>query len=199
MRTRLARLRGRIREDVVFLKGLARRPASVGAIAATGRELARALAAHAPLASDLPILELGPGTGSITAALIERGVAPGRIVAVEYNPEFHAHLRQRFPAVVAIHGDAFDLRRTLGAHASARFAAVISGLPLLNFPRASRLALLRDALARVAEGGPFAQFSYGLSAPVAAPAGEFALDTSGWILRNLPPARVFVYRRNRAG
>ena len=100
-------------------------------------------------------------------------------------------MRARFAGVTVIQGDAFRLAVALGG---ARFAAFVSSLPLLNFPLAKRGALIEDALSRLAPGAPFIQFSYGFAPPVAPPDGAYVkLAVRVW--RNLPPARVWVYRR----
>jgi phosphatidylethanolamine/phosphatidyl-N-methylethanolamine N-methyltransferase len=103
-------------------------------------------------------------------------------------------LKARFPLVRVIQGDAFDLVRTLEAHEFAPFAAIVSGLPLLNFPHAARKSLMDGALARLAPGAPFIQFSYGLHSPVAPPAG-YSVLRAAFVLANVPPARVWVYRK----
>ncbi|MGH6869907.1 MAG: class I SAM-dependent methyltransferase [Rhizomicrobium sp.] len=179
-----------------FLKGLLARPKNVGAIAPSSPALARAIAREVDPKVDGPVLELGPGTGVVTEALIERGIAPGRITAVEYDPEFAKLVAGRFPGVHVVRGDAFDLARTLGAQGGngEPFAAIVSGLPLLNHPVERRHALIEGALARLKPGAPYVQFSYGTKPPIAAPAGT-SVKRAALILMNLPPARVWVYRK----
>jgi phosphatidylethanolamine/phosphatidyl-N-methylethanolamine N-methyltransferase len=96
--------------------------------------------------------------------------------------------------VTVVQGDAFDLARTLGARFDQPFAAIVSGLPLLNFPIAMRRQLVDGALERLAPGAPLIQFSYGTHAPVVPPPG-YAVSRAAVIWANLPPARVWVYRR----
>src|SRR5215475_14407550 len=119
-------------EHLNFIRGLLARPKNVGAIAPSGPALTRAIANQIDPAIEGPILELGPGTGVVTAALIERGIAPERITAIEYDPEFARLVKQRLPKVNVVRGNAFDLARTLGDEKgdAEPFAGVISGLPL---------------------------------------------------------------------
>ncbi|MEI9885467.1 MAG: methyltransferase domain-containing protein [Rhizomicrobium sp.] len=177
-----------------FIGRLISQPRTVGAVAPSSQGLARAMAAQIDPGAEGPVLELGPGTGVVTAALIARGVAPGRITAIEYNKDFAALVAARYPGVRVINGDAFALGKTLGAQAGDTFSAVLSSMPLINFPVAMRVALLEDALARMAKGAPFVQFSYRLHCPVAPPAGV-SVVRAAFVLFNLPPARVWVYRR----
>lgn len=167
---------------------------TTGAIAPSGRALARRMVAHVDPLSTEPVLELGPGTGVVTKALIERGVAPERIIAVEFNPEFCALLSQRCPGIRIVQGDAYDLERTLAGVHSGPFAAAVSSLPLLLRPPEDRIALIRDVLRRLVHGGALAQFSYSPKPPVPPSPADFRLDGSGLIMMNMPPARVWTYR-----
>lgn len=167
---------------------------TTGAIAPSGKALARRMAAQVDPRARGPVLELGPGTGVVTAALIERGVAPADLIAVEYNPDFCRQLRGRFPGVRVIEGDAYDLERTLAGTVSGPLRAVVSSLPLLLRPPEDRRALILDALRRLAPGGVYVQFSYSPKPPVPPSAAEYRLAGSPFVLMNLPPARVWAYR-----
>jgi len=180
-----------ITEEARFLLRLMARPRGIGAIAPSSPRLARALAMQIPQ-SNGPVLELGPGTGVVTAAILARGIAPEHLTAIEYDSEFAEHIRRRFPRIHVIRGDAFDLQTVLGD--TRPFAAILSGLPLLNFPPESRAELLAQIFARLAPGAPFIQFSYGLKPPVPAPSGV-SVTRAARVLLNLPPARVWVYRK----
>lgn len=168
---------------------------TTGAIAPSGRALARRMVAHVDPAGDEPVLELGPGTGVVTRALLARGVAPERIIAVEYNPEFCAIMAERHPKVRVVRGDAYSLGETLAGVHDGRFAAAVSSLPLLLRPPPERRRLVLDVLARLAPGGALAQFSYSPKPPVPPSPADYRLDGSGWIVMNMPPARVWTYRQ----
>lgn len=174
-----------------FLLRLVRAPRGVGAVAPSSPALARAMASEI---ADIegPILELGPGTGVVTEAILARGVAPARLTAIEYDAAFAQLVAQRCPGVNVVCGDAFFLTRTLGVSAP-RFKAVVSSLPLLNFNPAQRTALLEEAFLLLKPGAPFIQFSYGVAPPIAPPRGA-SVTRAARILFNLPPARVWVYR-----
>lgn len=178
-----------------FLMSLTSTPRLTGAVAPSGRALARAMAeAAGPPAAGL-VVELGPGTGPVTRALIERGVDPRRLVTVEFNPQFCRLLEGRFPGVRVVEGDAYDLPRTLTGLAGARISAVVSSLPLLTRPPGEREKLLGDAFALMGPEGLFVQFTYGLVSPVprAALAGRYSARRGRPVWANLPPARVWTY------
>lgn len=182
-------------DNLRFLRALITRPKNVGAVAPSSRMLARAIADEADPARPGPVLELGPGTGVITQALLERGIVPERLTAIEYDPDFAQRIAARFPGVQVIRGDAFDLPRTLGPRQSERFSAIVSGIPLLNFPVARRRAYVDALMQRLLPGAPLIQFSYGMHAPSPAPHGH-SVSCTAMIWANLPPARVWVYRKD---
>lgn len=182
-----------ITDEAKFLWRLFKRPQGVGAIAPSSPRLARAMAMQIPQSTAGPVLELGPGTGVVTDAILARGVAAERVTAIEYDAEFAELVRRRFPHIRVVRGDAFDLARTLGD--TEPFAAILSGLPLLNFPPDARARLLEQIFARLSPGAPFIQFSYGLKPPVPAPQGA-SVVRAAFIPFNLPPARVWVYRKS---
>ena len=128
----------------------------------------------------------------VTEALVQRGIAPQRITAVEFDPDFADCVRERCPGVSVIEGDAFNLTKTLGQANGAGYAAVVSGIPLLNWPMEARRGLIEDAFRRLQPGAPFIQFSYGFMPPVPANEG-FSVTRAAVIWANLPPARVWVY------
>lgn len=181
-------------DNLRFLRALIARPKNIGAVAPSSRVLARAIARQIDPERPGPVLELGPGTGVITAALLERGIAPGRLTVIEYDPDFAAAIAARFHGIHVVQGDAFDLKRTLGARLTEPFAAIVSGIPLLNFPVPHRLAYMEMLASQLAPGAPLIQFSYGMHAPVAPPTGH-SVHCAALVWANLPPARVWVYRK----
>lgn len=178
-------------DNLRFLKALFTRPKSIGAVLPSSPALGAAMARQ--IAAAGPVLELGPGTGAITAEILAHGTPPDNLTCVEYDGDFARHLRARFAGIHVVHGDAFDLEKTLHAP-HLMFAAVLSGLPLLNFPVAMRRRLVDGALMRLLPGGVFVQFSYGPHAPVPPPPG-FGVFRAAMVWTNVPPARVWVYRR----
>jgi phosphatidylethanolamine/phosphatidyl-N-methylethanolamine N-methyltransferase len=179
-----------------FLRTLVASPRLTGAVAPSGRALARAMAAATGSPSKGLVVELGPGTGPVTQALIETRIALERLVLVEYDPSFCRMLERRFEGVRVIEGDAYDLPRTLAPFAGQPIAAVVSSLPLLNQPQPRRTKLIADAFALMGPAGVFVQFTYGLQSPIPREfcATRYTAHRSRPILLNLPPAFVWTYR-----
>jgi phosphatidylethanolamine/phosphatidyl-N-methylethanolamine N-methyltransferase len=184
-----------------FLRSLVAAPRLTGAVAPSGRALAGAMAAAIGSPPRGLVVELGPGTGPVTRSLIEAGLAPERLVLVEYDAAFCRLLEQRFAPAAIVEGDAYDLRHTLAPFAGQSIAAVVSSLPLLNQPPRRRTKLIADAFDLMGPSGAFVQFTYGLQSPIPR---EFCVNRysalrSRPILLNLPPAFVWTYRLDAKG
>ena len=185
----------RLDDEVRFLRSWIEKPLHVGAVMPSGRVLARTMAQYVDVDSKGPVIELGPGTGAITNALIAHGIDQKRLVLVEYNPGFCALLRDRYPQATVVQGDAYALRDSLWNVLSTPASAVVSGLPLVTRPMLARLKLIRDAFAAMAPGSPFVQFTYSVAPPIPRSLPGVSTEASERIWMNLPPARVWVYRK----
>src|SRR4051812_38257386 len=143
------------------------------------------------------VVELGPGTGPVTKALLTRGIRRDQLLLVEYDPYFCKLLGERFAPVRIVRGDAYALAATLTGKLTQPVAAVVSSLPLLNEPPERRLRLLDDAFSLMGPEGVFVQFTYGLGSPIPREAcgGAYVGRRGAPILRNLPPASVWTFRR----
>jgi phosphatidylethanolamine/phosphatidyl-N-methylethanolamine N-methyltransferase len=186
----------RLDDEVRFIRSWIERPLSIGAVTPSGKLLARTMARYVDPDSNGPVVELGPGTGPVTEALVEAGVAPSRLVLVEFNPSFCRILRSRYPDATLVQGDAYSMRRLLETLLLQPAAAVVSGLPLVTKPIKMRLRLIRDAFDLMLPGAPFVQFTYSVASPLPRRLGGFSVEASERIWMNLPPARVWVYRRS---
>ena len=175
-----------------------RNPRAVAAVAPSSRELARRMVDELP-PDTRRVVELGPGTGVMTEALLAHGLPPGGVMAVELDPALHDRLQARFPELRVVHGDARRLGELAqGFAAPGTLDAVVSSLGLLSMDEADRGAILAAAFSLLRGDGRFIQFTYGMKSPVSS-AQLRRLGLRGrrgaFILRNLPPATVYVYTR----
>jgi phosphatidylethanolamine/phosphatidyl-N-methylethanolamine N-methyltransferase len=185
----------RLDDEVRFIRSWIERPLSTGAVTPSGKILARTMARYVNPNSIGPVVELGPGTGPVTEALVEAGVDPARLVLVESNPAFCRILRARYPDATLVQGDAYGMRRLLQTLLLQPAAAMVSGLPLITKPVKMRLRLIRDAFDLMVPGAPFVQFTYAVASPLPKRFGGFSIEASDRIWMNIPPARVWVYRK----
>jgi phosphatidylethanolamine/phosphatidyl-N-methylethanolamine N-methyltransferase len=182
-------------EEIRFFKGWRSNMKAVGSIVPTSGITARRMASVVNPHSGLPVLELGPGTGVITKAILQKGVQPENLVSVEFSTDFYQHLVKTYPDVDFINGDAFDLDKTLGARRDQQFDSVVSAVPLLNFPMHMRVSLIDDLLSRIPVGRPVIQISYGPLSPVVAMPDRYQISHYDFVVRNIPPAQLWVYRK----
>jgi phosphatidylethanolamine/phosphatidyl-N-methylethanolamine N-methyltransferase len=191
---RVAKKPLRLDDELQFIRSWIDKPLRTGAVMPSSKALARAMARAVDPQAPGPVIELGPGTGPVTAALVERGIDPSRLVLVEFNPDFCRLLRTRYPTATVIQGDAYRLRRLLETTLKEPAAAIVSGLPLLTKPLRTRLRLLADAVAVMKPGAPLVQFTYGVVPPIPKTLAGVSAEPSNLVWMNIPPARIWVYR-----
>jgi phosphatidylethanolamine/phosphatidyl-N-methylethanolamine N-methyltransferase len=186
-----------LNDTTLFLQEWFANPQRTGAVAPSSPKLAAAMARWLPADPESYVLELGPGTGAVTQALLERGLREERLVAIDNNPRLTRLLRDRFPAAHVITGDAWHLDDLLYDRPEPieSVGAVISSLPLLNFPPAQANALAQKIHAVLSPGGKWVQYSYHLGIRRHKSAAHFRHLASKIVWLNLPPARVNVYQK----
>jgi phosphatidylethanolamine/phosphatidyl-N-methylethanolamine N-methyltransferase len=191
---RVAKKPLRLDDDMRFIRSWLEKPLATGAVMPSSRLLARTMARYVDPNTKGPIIELGPGTGPVTEALVDRGIDPSRLILVEFNPVFCRLLRSRYPEATVVQGDAYRLNGLLETLVREPAAAMVSGLPLITKPLRTRLRLISDALGLLAPGAPFVQFTYAMVPPIPKGLSGIKAEASELIWMNLPPARVWVYR-----
>ena len=180
-----------------------RAPMTIGAVAASGRPLARAATAPVPAGADVVVVELGPGTGAMTGPVTERLAGHGRQLAIEVNARLASRLSARHPAVEVVHADAAGLGAVLADRGIGHADVVVSGLPWAAFGAQQQDHLLDAVTGSLSPDGAFTTFAYVHSrwTPAArrfrrcleARFDEVLVGRTVW--RNLPPALVYYARR----
>jgi len=184
-------------DSTVFLREWIVNPQRTGAVAPSSPQLGAAMARWLPRNPESFVLELGPGTGAVTAALFKSGLREDRLVAIEKNPTLAKLLHKRFRRAHIITGDAWDLDSLLAElpRPIAAVGAVISSLPLLNFPKAQADALAHKIRGILEPRGRWVQYSYHIVKDRSRGADDFRLVASKIVWLNLPPARVSVFQK----
>lgn len=178
----------------LFLGQMIRKPLQVSAVAPSSSVLAREMAKGLGPETG-PVAEFGPGTGKITKAILDRGVAPENLTLFEMNPTFCARLKREYPDLRVENLPAQDLPLA----GLPPLGAVISGLPLLSMSEATQRAIVGAAIKALRPGGIFVQFTYGPRPPMLERVRqELGLQvTRGHrVFFNLPPATVHTYRQH---
>jgi phosphatidylethanolamine/phosphatidyl-N-methylethanolamine N-methyltransferase len=184
-------------DTTVFLQEWFANPQRTGSLAPSSPQLAAAMAHWLPADPESYVLELGPGTGAVTEALIKRGLREDRLVAIERNPKMARLLREKFPRAQIIIGDAWHLDHLLRSRREPveSVGAVISSLPLLNFHHEEAEALTQKIRTVLEPDGNWVQYSYHLGKNQIRGAASFQLRASKIVWLNFPPARVSVFRK----
>lgn len=184
-------------DTALFMQEWLANPQGVGAVAPSSRNLAEAMAKWVPSDPESYVLELGPGTGVVTEALLRRGLRQERLVAIEQNSNMTRVLREKFPRAQIITGDAWKLDDLLRRRREPieKVGAVISSLPLLNFPPADAERLAEKIRVVLEPSGKWVQFTYRIHRLRPRGAASFRMRATKIVWFNLPPARVSVFQK----
>ena len=184
--------------DGIFFARWLRNPLKTGSIVPSGAALGRLMARQIDLGRPGKVVEIGAGTGAITLALLDSGLAAERLIVVERDGVLHGLLERRFPQLLVLRADAADLRPPLAERGIARVAAVVSSLPFLAMGERQQKAVLAEAKALLEDDGAFIQYTYGPKSPVR----RELLEAWGWRATrvgtawlNVPPAVVWRFSK----
>ena len=185
-----------------FFKEYIRNRKTIGAVVPSSPALARRITEAADVSNAGRVLELGPGTGALTAAIADSLPRRSEYLGIELNGDFAARLRLRFPDLQFANAAAQDFDFDAMMAPDERFDVIISGLPWASFPCALQRAILDRVLPRLAPGGRFATFAYWGFHKL--PAGRkfrsllherlHGAETTRVVWSNVPPAFVYVAR-----
>ncbi len=184
-------------ETLSFIRNMIVDPRRVGAIAPSGRALAELITSEVE-PRHAPVLEIGPGTGVFTRALLARGLQQSDLILVEFGAEFAAALRRAFPGATVLHADASRMRRRAPFDALPRCGAAVSGLPILSMGSRRQMRIMEGAFALMRPGAAFYQFTYGPVCPIPRAILQrlgLKAERIAGTLMNLPPASVYRIRK----
>ena len=182
-------------ENAFLLGRMLDQPSRVGSIAPSSKRLASLMTQEALSAikqSEGIVVEIGPGTGSVTRVLLEHGIAAQRLVCVEIDPALHQYMTDNFPEVRTILGDAAALD-TLLSEQFGEIAAIVSGIPLKNLPLGKAVAMVQLCCSALKPSGKFVQFTYSVRPPAVPPG--LHRQFVGFTFLNLPPAFVWSFTK----
>ncbi len=180
-------------ETALFLRRWLVHPFRVGTLLPSSPGLARLVARHAVVERNQLTVEVGAGTGAVTQALLDVGLPQERLIVVEIDGALCAWLRERFPRVAVISGDAAQLRRRLPASWVGRVATVVSGLPILTLPLAEQRAIVEEWFGVMHAHGRLLQYTYYPLSPLPLRSLGLAGRRVGWAKGNVPPASVWQF------
>jgi len=179
----------------VFFREIVSQPKVVGAIFPSSKRLAKGIAKQVPIpeGNEL-ILELGPGTGAITEALLQRGIPIQQLIAIERSSAMTKHMRKRFPGLAIIQGDASHLDTLLKEQAQ-HVKVIVSSLPLRSLPKRSVKQISQQIEKLLMPQGIFIQFTYSIRKNYVHFSPQLKHIACKWVFTNLPPARIDVFKQ----
>lgn len=182
---------------MLFAREAWRNPRIMGTGWASSSRLAQTIASFVPITESGLIVELGGGTGVVTKALLQRGVAPERLVCIEQSASLADYLHRNFPKVRVIKGDARHLCDLLGNDNDCqRISNIVSGLPFRSLPPAVGHDIIKQIDQALPKEGVLVQFTYDLGARRVIPLPHhFQHVYYKLVWSNIPPARVDIYQR----
>jgi phosphatidylethanolamine/phosphatidyl-N-methylethanolamine N-methyltransferase len=186
------------RERRHFIAAWLRSPLKMGACLPSSRSLARAMARQVDIMRDGTIVELGAGTGVVTQALVEAGIAKNKLLVIEREKKLYELLGSAFPDLQLLCADAMELGEVLEKSGVRQVNAIVSSLPFLMMPTHVRHKIEEQMANSIGDEGIIIQFTYGHKSPIS----SSELKRYGLIgkrvklvLANVPPAHVWVYKR----
>lgn len=185
------------KETLLFLKRWMKNPLRVGAVVPSSNTLMRLVSDHVQVLDDHAVVEFGGGTGRLTRHLLTH-VPKDRLFVIELDPELCAYLKETFPDVNVIQGDARDIKSILPEKYRSKVSTVISGMPLSTMPFGLQQQIINASLSVLAKDGDILQYTYHRTSPI--PAEQLGLSKKriAKTFRNVPPATVWRFQKRAA-
>jgi phospholipid N-methyltransferase len=180
------------RETLNFLKAFIINPRATGSILPSSKRLAKLMVSFDEIDKKRLTIELGPGTGVVTQALLDAGVPAKQLVAIEYSPHMVEALTRKFPEIKIINGNAAQLSDLL-KNEMRQVGTVISGLPLRSLPKEMRESILDEIYKILTHGGHYIQFTYDFRKKRGFYPEIYHLKKSKIVWRNIPPAKIQLF------
>lgn len=182
-------------DGFAFFRGFLRSPDVVGSIVPSSRFLERRILEAADVARSRQVVELGPGTGGTTRAILDALPGTAKLLAIEIDPDFVALLRHYAdPRMIVHNGSAEHIEKALAEYGLPSPDVVISGIPFSTMPPARGRAIIRSVWSSLAPGGQFVAYQF--RGRVAQLGTELLGSPEVEVeLFNVPPMRVYCWRK----
>jgi phosphatidylethanolamine/phosphatidyl-N-methylethanolamine N-methyltransferase len=183
-----------VKETELFFRQWLRSPKSMGSIIPSSMALARAVTGAVVWEPGQTVVELGAGTGAISEGLLEKGIPPDALMMIELDESLYDYLRNRYPGVRVVHGDATKLADIVAEQAIDHVSTVVSGLPMVNMPFDFQKAIVEQSFKSMKPDGALLQYSYSPIRPIPAKKLGVKAELVKFVIRNVPPATVWRFR-----
>jgi phosphatidylethanolamine/phosphatidyl-N-methylethanolamine N-methyltransferase len=193
-----SRIKNGVGQQALMLRELINNPRDMGTLCPSSDALASAMAdaISSRRMKAGAFVEIGAGTGPVTAALLKRGVPSGRLMVIEKSPALAESLARRFPEVDVRCCGAETMGLCVGGFHPVR--AIISSLPFRSLPEDVSVAIMAEVEKILAPGGLFVQFTYALLGEMPFIPASFRKVRTRFVPLNIPPAKVAVFLKPRS-
>jgi len=185
-------------ENRLFFRRWLRHPFRLGTIAPISQKFANYAASFLPTLPSGPVIEVGAGTGRLTRSLLKKGLSPDTLAAIELDPDLCSFLKNSLPEINTIEGDARQIKQLIPIDWVGQVAAVVSVIPLMYLPLASRREIVENCFSVMGKKGIFLQVTYSSYSPLQAVDKLLGLPVKtqrlGALWRNLPPGFIWCYQ-----
>lgn len=183
-----------MRAFTLFVYEAVMHPSMIGALFPSSKWLATNIVQQISKNPPGLVVELGAGTGAITAALLNQKRLFHQLIVIERSEKLANHLMQRFPESSIIQGDACQLHRLINKFTSSPIQAIVSSLPLRTLSPSSIGKIGIEINQILIKGGLYIQYTYSLWGKPLCPSSQLKLVKQQRVWQNLPPARIDVFR-----
>jgi phospholipid N-methyltransferase len=183
---------------LVFIQEFLKHPLRTGTFVRSSRFLERRIVATAEVASADVVVELGPGTGGTTRAILRTLPKHGRLLCIELNPHFHALVSSIHDSRLIVHlGSACELKEIFSRYHLDAPKAIVSGIPFSTISHEAGSRILEAVCSLLADDGFFV--AYQVSNRVATLCQPFlGSGQTATEFLNIPPMRIFRWGKNGA-
>ncbi len=181
---------------IAFFRGFLKHPAEVGSLIPSSRFLERRIVDLARARTAKAIVELGPGTGGTTRALLRSMPSDASLLTIEINPRFHNIIAAiHDPRLIAHQGCAGDLVDIVSGYGIDPVDAVVSGIPFSIIKPEFGRSIIQSISELLTPEGRFVAYQFrdrvnSLGREVLGPS-RVQLE-----LLNFPPVRVYSWTKN---
>jgi phospholipid N-methyltransferase len=182
---------------LLFMSKFFRQGVAISSLVPSSAFLARGLIRDIDWARSQCVVELGAGTGPVTAEILAKAPSMCKVVIIERDPDFCARLRERFPNADVAQADAVEVERLLDERGITKVDHFLCGLPLPSFPRPAKNAVLGAVYRRLKEGGTFRALTHMPYVYYRMYRRYFEQVRFSFVFRNLPPAGFYTCKGPR--
>jgi len=179
----------------LWFKNYLKNPLKLGAMLPSGEHLGLKMTEHFKHWNGGYVLELGPGIGSFTDAILQRGVSEDKLILIEQSLDFVLYLKSKYPLANIVHGNALDLKRHILALGVEKVESIVSGIPLVSIGRSLGTQICDNSFEVLQSSGSISQVTYFMVCPVPEKIilkHHATKKFSGIVIKNFPPAFVWI-------